>query len=168
MREGEADDPCSSISTRKVQAIGMGCGISHIPKHISSIMESFKTKYPPVTRSVFKVRCAVAQDPEHPIDVADLKDIAENPIVTRGVLLDWYAYAQRKCIPHRPFTNQAIPLEELLEVAREQKVKFRRGDILVIRTGWTAAYSKLTEAEKEHLGGRDCLLYTSDAADEMD
>jgi kynurenine formamidase len=34
-------------------------------------------------------------------------------------------------------------------------VTFRRGDILIIRTGWTAAYSKLTTEEKERLGGRD-------------
>jgi kynurenine formamidase len=75
--------------------------------------------------------------------------------VTRGVLLDWYAYAQRKNLPHRPFTDQAITLRELLQVSREQDVTFRRGDILVIRTGWTAAYSRLTDTEKERLGGRD-------------
>lgn len=81
--------------------------------------------------------------------------MAEKPIVSRGVLLDWYAYAQRKNLPHRPFTNQAIPLCELLEVSRDQGVTFRRGDILVIRTGWVAAYSQLTDTEKERLGGRD-------------
>ncbi|KAL3485454.1 hypothetical protein BJX62DRAFT_242952 [Aspergillus germanicus] len=43
----------------------------------------------------------------------------------------------------------------LVLVAREQRVTFRRGDILIIRTGWTAAYSKLTMEEKERLGGRD-------------
>ncbi|KAB8205144.1 putative cyclase-domain-containing protein [Aspergillus parasiticus] len=97
-----------------------------------------------------------------------IQNIAEKPIVTRGVLLDWYAYAQRKGLPHRPFTNQAITLEELLEVAREQRVTFRRGDILVIRTGWTAAYSRLSDAEKKRLGGRDdrasCGVEATEAA----
>lgn len=106
------------------------------------------------------------QDGVRPIDV--LEDIAETPIVTRGVLLDWYRYAQKKGLPHRPFTNQAIPLNELLEVAREQRVTFRRGDVLVIRTGWTAAYSQLTDAEKERLGGRDdrasCGVEATEAA----
>jgi hypothetical protein len=94
--------------------------------------------------------------------------MAEKPLVTRGVLLDWYSYALRKGLPHRPFTNQGIPLDELLEVAREQGVTFRRGDVLVIRTGWTAAYSKLTDAEKENLGGRDdrasCGVEATEAA----
>ncbi|KAJ5408833.1 hypothetical protein N7509_002716, partial [Penicillium cosmopolitanum] len=65
-----------------------------------------------------------------------IQNMAEKPIVTRGVLLDWYAYAQRKGLTHRPFTNQAIPLNELLEVAKEQRVTFRQGDVLVIRTVW--------------------------------
>ncbi|KAJ5687515.1 hypothetical protein N7536_010134 [Penicillium majusculum] len=97
-----------------------------------------------------------------------IQNIAEKPIVTRGVLLDWYAYAQRKGLPHHPFTNQAIPLDELLQVVREQRVTFRQGDVLVIRTGWTAAYSQLTDAEKERLGGRDdrasCGVEATEAA----
>lgn len=95
-------------------------------------------------------------------------DIAAKPIVSRGVLLDWYAYSLKKGLPHNPFTDQPIPLQELLEVARLQQVSFRRGDVLLIRTGWTAAYSKLSEAEKEHLGGRDdrasCGVEATEAA----
>ncbi|KAL4928305.1 uncharacterized protein BDV17DRAFT_291795 [Aspergillus undulatus] len=82
-------------------------------------------------------------------------DAAAKPTVTRGVLLDWYSYALRNNLPHSPFTNQAIYLHDLLQVAREQGSDFRRGDVLLIRTGWTAAYSKLTDSEKEKLGGRD-------------
>lgn len=131
-------------------------------------MELSKTIYLPVTRSVFKVSLPLSQDGVRLVHVAIRKDIAENPIVTRGILLDWYAYAQRKGLPHHPFANQAIPLAELLEVAREQRVTFRRGDVLIIRTGWTAAYSKLTEEEKELLGGRDdrasCGVEATEAA----
>jgi kynurenine formamidase len=71
------------------------------------------------------------------------------------VLLDWYSYLLDKKLHHSPFTNQSIPLHQLLEVAEEQRVSFRRGDILLIRTGWTAAYKKLTDAEKIDLGGRE-------------
>ncbi|KAJ6151392.1 cyclase [Penicillium chermesinum] len=60
------------------------------------------------------------------------------PIVTRGVLLD--------C---------AIPLSHLQAIAAEAGITFRQGDVLLIRTGWTAEYFKLSDAEKEHLGGRD-------------
>lgn len=82
-------------------------------------------------------------------------EMAAKPIVTRGVLLDWYSYALRNGLPLSPFTDQAIPLHQLLKVAREEQVTFRQGDVLLIRTGWTAAYSKLTEEEKDRLGGRD-------------
>lgn len=81
-------------------------------------------------------------------------DVAIKPIVTRGVLLDWYSFAVKNGLPHRAFTNQAIPLKQLLQVAREQRVTFRRGDVRIIRTGWAAAYSKLSTEEKERLGGR--------------
>ena len=82
-------------------------------------------------------------------------DLARKPIVSRGVLLDWYSYAQREKLPLSPFTKSAIPLAHLQKIAVEQGVTFRQGDILLIRTGWTAAYHLLTEDEKEHLGGRD-------------
>jgi hypothetical protein len=82
-------------------------------------------------------------------------DIATHPIATRGVLLDWYSYAIKHNIPHTPFTNQHIPLSQLLIVAQEEGVTFRKGDVLLIRTGWTDAYYKLSEEEKDKLGGRD-------------
>ncbi|PCG96152.1 Putative cyclase [Penicillium occitanis (nom. inval.)] len=85
----------------------------------------------------------------------DISDIATHPIATRGVLLDWYSYAIKHNIPHTPFTNQHIPLSQLLIVAQEEGVTFRKGDVLLIRTGWTDAYYKLSEEEKDKLGGRD-------------
>ena len=39
-------------------------------------------------------------------------------------------------------------------MAREQQVTFQSGDILIIRTGWTAAYQKLTLEEKLALPDR--------------
>ncbi|KAJ5115273.1 hypothetical protein NUU61_001032 [Penicillium alfredii] len=84
-----------------------------------------------------------------------VKNIAIEPIVTRGILLDWYSYAQREGLACSPFTNQAIPLSHLLQIAHEAGVTFRQGDVLLIRSGWTAAYQQLSDDEKEQLGGRD-------------
>ncbi|CAG8264502.1 unnamed protein product [Penicillium salamii] len=84
-----------------------------------------------------------------------VQNLARNPIVSRGVLIDWYSYAKRENLPLSPFTNSEIPLSHLQRIAVEQGVTFRRGDILLIRTGWTAAYHLLTDEEKERLGGRD-------------
>lgn len=71
------------------------------------------------------------------------------------MLLDWYSYAQREGLHCSPFINSSIPLSHLKQIAREQGVTFRQGDILLIRSGWTAAYHLLSDKEKEHLGGRD-------------
>lgn len=81
--------------------------------------------------------------------------MAIHPIVTRGVLLDWYEYAQRNRITIDTFKNDSIPLSQLLEVAKEQNVTFRQGDILLVRTGWLHRYHALSIEEQDRLGGRD-------------
>lgn len=77
------------------------------------------------------------------------------PVATRGVLLDWYSYALRNSISVSAFTSQAIPLWQLQNVAREQNILFRHGDVLLIRTGWLAQYNRLSPEEQDALGGRD-------------
>ncbi|KAL6410655.1 hypothetical protein AUP68_07084 [Ilyonectria robusta] len=80
--------------------------------------------------------------------------MARRGIVGRGVLLDWRAYALRKGIQYSPFEPHAIPLSQLLEVATEQHVTFRKGDILIIRSGWTEEYMLLTTQQKIDLAKR--------------
>ncbi len=97
-----------------------------------------------------------------------IQNIAQKGIAGRGVLLDWRAYALRKGIKYSPFESYQIPLTELLEVAVEEGVEFRPGDILLIRSGWTKEYNKLSEDEKDALGlraeRRFCGLEASEAA----
>jgi kynurenine formamidase len=61
----------------------------------------------------------------------------------------------RKKINYSPFTSHSIPLSELLEVAKEQNVVFKQGDILIIRSGWMEQYNKLSDTEKDELGLRE-------------
>lgn len=84
----------------------------------------------------------------------DAADIAQKGLVGRGLLLDWRRYAEKKGIRYSPFEQHAIKLEELLEVAEEEKVNFEVGDILVIRTGWTLEYERLSDQEKLALTDR--------------
>jgi kynurenine formamidase len=77
-----------------------------------------------------------------------IQNAAQRGIVGRGVLLDWRAYAVRNGIQYSPFASHGIPLRELQAVAAEQGVEFHVGDILLIRTGWTKAYLKLSEREQ--------------------
>lgn len=82
-------------------------------------------------------------------------DLAIHPIITRGVLLDWYSYAKRHSLPVEPFRNQSISLKQLLAIADEENITFRRGDVLLIRTGWLDRYHALSVEEQDQLGGRD-------------
>ncbi len=81
--------------------------------------------------------------------------MARRGIVGRGVLLDWREYAKRCAIQYSPFSTHAIPLQQLLKVAESQRTTFLPGDILLIRTGWTEEYNKLTREEKLQLARRD-------------
>ncbi|KAI3390620.1 hypothetical protein diail_9082, partial [Diaporthe ilicicola] len=77
-----------------------------------------------------------------------IQSIARRGITGQGVLLDWAAYAQDNDIKHSVFEAHAIPLPQLLEVARHQQTSFRAGDILFVRTGWLRQYRKLSPDEQ--------------------
>ena len=68
---------------------------------------------------------------------------AERGIVGRGVLLDVEAYLIAAGAPEIPVDEQFIIDASLLqEVVAAQGVRIKQGDILVIRTGWPAKYSR--------------------------
>lgn len=84
----------------------------------------------------------------------DVSDIAKKTITGRGVLLDWYSWATEQGIQIDHFASHGIPLSQLQAVAAAQRVQFRPGDILVIRTGWLPAYNALSEDQKTALPHR--------------
>ena len=95
-------------------------------------------------------------------------DAAVKSITGRGVLIDWYSWAQKNGIQIDHFSTHAIPLFELIAVAQEQNVDFNPGDILLIRTGWLKAYQALPEETKGELAHRpvraSCGLDASEEA----
>lgn len=76
-------------------------------------------------------------------------------IATRGVLLDYAEYAERKGISIDAFTSSDIPLSALEEIAKEIGVEFRSGDILFVRSGYVRAYEKLTAEEEPKICARE-------------
>lgn len=75
-------------------------------------------------------------------------------IVGRGILLDYCFWASNNSLPLTPFSSTAIPFSHLQRVIADQNVSFRCGDILFIRTGFTAAYNALSPTEKLALSKR--------------
>lgn len=74
-------------------------------------------------------------------------------LLGRGVLLDYKSYARAQGIEYSCFDNHAISVDVLEKVATFQGTKFKFGDVLLIRTGYTEDLSGLSLAEQERLLG---------------
>jgi hypothetical protein len=80
-----------------------------------------------------------------------MQAMAKHGVVGRGVLLDVYSWAMKQGKTYDPFTTHGISVSELKEVARSQKVEFEVGDILLIRSGYTAKYNELSRTNPTRL-----------------
>ncbi|KIW78584.1 hypothetical protein Z517_08422 [Fonsecaea pedrosoi CBS 271.37] len=69
-------------------------------------------------------------------------------IVGRGVLLDYLHWSDSQGQTYDKLGDHAITVEELNAVAESQGVTFKKGDILLIRTGFHAGYETLSAEEK--------------------
>ena len=74
-------------------------------------------------------------------------------LVGRGVLLDYRAYAQARHITYDCFSDHAITVKDLDDVAKHQKTELRQGDILIVRTGFTEDLGAADADEQERLLG---------------
>ncbi|KFZ09990.1 hypothetical protein V501_05376 [Pseudogymnoascus sp. VKM F-4519 (FW-2642)] len=83
-------------------------------------------------------------------DKLGIHNMAEKGIVGRGVLLDFHRWRKETggSPDYNPFATGSITLGQLKEVAAFQGTEFRRGDILLIRSGWFAAFEELDEENK--------------------
>lgn len=81
--------------------------------------------------------------------------VAEHGGITgRGVLLDFADWAASNSVSVSALESEAITLDNLKQVVKDHKLEFRKGDILLIRSGFTAAYNKLNEQQRKDLAQR--------------
>jgi hypothetical protein len=80
-----------------------------------------------------------------------IQALSQHGIVGRGVLLDYYSWKVRKGEGYDAFTTYSIPLDELLEVAKEQGVEFQKGDILLVRSGYISTYHQYQHEDPARL-----------------
>ena len=66
----------------------------------------------------------------------------------RGVLIDYVSHAGKKGIKYSSFENHEIKLSEILEIAKDSNIEFRKGDILLVRSGTTKEWDSMSMAEK--------------------
>jgi kynurenine formamidase len=70
-------------------------------------------------------------------------------IVSRGVLLDYASWAEKKGMKIEPLTSCNIPVSQLKELMKDEGITTQPGDVLFIRSGWTAAHLAMSPAEEE-------------------
>ncbi|KIX01613.1 uncharacterized protein Z518_09339 [Rhinocladiella mackenziei CBS 650.93] len=69
-------------------------------------------------------------------------------IVGRGILLDYYSWAQREGIHYSPIERHAISEKDLEAVARWQGTQFHPSDILLIRSGFVKWYKEASPEDR--------------------
>ncbi|CDK25040.1 unnamed protein product [Kuraishia capsulata CBS 1993] len=77
---------------------------------------------------------------------------AKQGIVSRGVLIDYKSWADKKGIEYSCFSVHQVRLSDILEIAKESNIEFRQGDILFIRIGLIPEWEAMS-AEKQKAYG---------------
>ncbi|KAK5107408.1 hypothetical protein LTR62_001312 [Meristemomyces frigidus] len=81
-------------------------------------------------------------------------------IVGRGILLDYHAWRVKHGKEYNAFETKGISVEDLKAVAKEQGTEIKFGDVLLVRSGYMDAYSKLSRSEIEQLRTKQPLTFT--------
>ncbi|SDZ01648.1 Putative cyclase [Geodermatophilus africanus] len=81
-----------------------------------------------------------ATSPDEARERSGMHHWARRGIAARGVLLDVERSRTATGTARDPFLGDPVHPDELLAVAKEQRVELRPGDALLVRTGWAAAY----------------------------
>ncbi|WPH02757.1 Hypothetical protein R9X50_00562500 [Acrodontium crateriforme] len=101
-------------------------------------------------------------------DVNGIGAWSEHGIVGRGILLDYHAWRIKHDKPHDAFGPSGISASDLLQVAHEQGTEIKFGDILLVRSGYMDAYSKLKREEIETMRSKQPLTFAGvEQSDDM-
>ncbi|KAF5348359.1 hypothetical protein D9758_010908 [Tetrapyrgos nigripes] len=87
-----------------------------------------------------------------------IQNWASHGICGRGVLLDLVKFftegSNDKKLPYNPWTTHGFTVADLEACAQKQGVKFRQGDILLVRAGFIQKYHTTSQEERDELIGK--------------
>ncbi|KAK0493304.1 hypothetical protein EDD18DRAFT_1406232 [Armillaria luteobubalina] len=98
-----------------------------------------------------------------------IQNWSNHGICGRGVLLDLVRYYTLggNPLPYDPWTTHPITVKELEACAAHQGVKFRRGDILILRVGFIKKFNEATQEERDALGSKPETFAGIEQSDDM-
>ncbi len=106
---------------------------------------------PPPER-VFYGGTTAAEIQDRGSDRIGIQHWAQAGIAGRGVLIDYVSHAEKKGVKYSSFERHEIKLSEILEIANDCNIEFRKGDILLIRSGTTKEWDRMPMADKAAYG----------------
>ncbi|KAG5638949.1 hypothetical protein H0H81_008449 [Sphagnurus paluster] len=85
-----------------------------------------------------------------------IQNWVKHGICGRGVLLDLVRFYTEggSDLPYDPFTSHAIGVADLEACAKKQGIKFRQGDILLLRIGFIQKFNTITNEARAALGSK--------------
>ncbi|KAJ7221453.1 hypothetical protein GGX14DRAFT_190487 [Mycena pura] len=97
-----------------------------------------------------------------------IQNWANHGICGRGVLLDLVKFFSTDgVLPYDPWTTHAITVPQLEACAKAQRVQFRRGDILILRVGFTKRYNESAQEMRDSLRGKPETLAGIEQSEDM-
>lgn len=90
-------------------------------------------------------------------DTLGIHTMAQHGLVARGVLVDLPRYWAAVGMAVDPLTSRAVCAAELQRAAALQRVRFRPGDLLLVRTGWLSRYLSEGGVPQQHLDMPTCV-----------
>lgn len=106
----------------------------------------------PSPERVFYGGTTAAEIQDRHSDRIGIQHWAQAGIVGRGVLIDYVSHAEKKGVKYSSFERHEIKLSDILEIAKECNIEFRKGDILLIRGGTTKEWDSMSMADKATYG----------------
>lgn len=84
-------------------------------------------------------------------------------LVARAVLIDWKRHAEENGGSVNPYDNDSLKVEDIERIAQKQGVKFKPGDVIIIRSGFTTGLTgQLADKQAELMhSGKACGVYGS-------
>ncbi|GFF26776.1 hypothetical protein IFM58399_01515 [Aspergillus lentulus] len=73
---------------------------------------------------------------------------AKKGIAGRGVLIDYLSWAEKKGISVDALSQHVVSLDDVLTIARECKIEFKKGDIFFLRVGLTRTWDAMDAQQK--------------------
>lgn len=63
-------------------------------------------------------------------------------------MLDYVSWAEKRGIKYSAASTHYISHDDLIEIAQDQALEFKQGDILMVRTGWLKWYDGASAEER--------------------